>query len=343
MTASKNLKSLRMNPAFAALLFLVIPQFILLGTRSLPDLTAIKLLWIVFNIGSVILLFQFATEREKNILINGIVFSVVLNSTILIIDWMGIAFSVGAEPLIGFAQLGNDWSRPHAFYYEPSYVSSSLALALPFLLMRRNSWLAMGFLLFIIFLIGARTGLLFFLVYCSIIWVFEKEYLFVNLKAISICTIMLLIISFSPKSLNYFTYVFRDLGPWAVVERVGQKSSSEGGRIQQVLEELTVWRQNPLFGAGITHRGGERHGLDPLAVNCWAEILSEWGLQGLVSVLWLFMILFRTAKLLESKIAVFAHCVVNLNFTQTLPRLDFWILLLALVYLRQGRIGMREK
>ncbi|MFM8268807.1 MAG: O-antigen ligase family protein [Pseudomonadota bacterium] len=340
--APKHLASLKSNAALKALAFLVIPQMLLLGTRTLPQLTALKLLWICFNIGGVILLMQVTSANQKSILFKGIIFSVLANSVILIIDWAAIAYGTGL-PVIGFAQpaYGVVWYRPHAFYYEPSFVSSVLALSIPFLSTQQKGWLLSGLLLCVLFLVGARTGLLFAVIYLLLSLVLNTKSRLVIIKSVSLCFLLISILWLMPNTQNHFSLLFNILGPAESVSRASEKTSSEGGRIQNVLEELKIWRKAPVFGAGITQRGGERHGLDPLAINCWAEVLSEWGLWGLCSVLWLFMILFRGASLIDSKIAIFVHALVNLNFTQTLPRLDFWILLFALMYL--GRESSQAK
>jgi len=332
-TDRQRIFSLIKNGAFKALVFLVIPQVLLLGTRILPQLTAIKLCWILLNIGGVIILSEFSNSPQRQSLIKGILASVFFNSVIIAIDWVLIAFGKG-DALIGFAQLGNGWSRPHAFYYEPSYVSSAVALTVPFFLGLGFSWRQIGLLFFTLCLVGARTGLLFSGFYCLLLCFLKRSHCLVIIKAILLCVTLLSFLALTPKSSNYFSFVFGVLGPVEATKRAGEKTSSEGGRIQQVLEELKIWRQSPIWGSGITLRGGERHGLDPLATNCWAEVLSEWGLVGFFSVAWILLFLFRGASLIESKIAILVHALVNLNFTQTLPRLDFWIILFALMYLK---------
>jgi len=325
---------LKNNVAFKSLLLLVVSQILILGTRVYPQLTALKLGWIVFNIGGAFILSELSTTQQKEALIKGIIASVFVNSIIILVDWASIAFGKG-DSILGFAQLGNDWSRPHAFYYEPSYASSALALTAPFFVRRRFAWLSTGLLLFVNCLVGARTGLFFLGVYLSAVLLFIGRDRIMILKAVSTCLILLGLLSLNPRSAPYFHFVFGVLGPVEAAKRAGEKTSSEGGRIQQVLEELKIWRQSPIGGSGITHRGGERHGLDPLATNCWAEVLSEWGLVGFSSLMLILIYLFRGANLLESKIAILVHGLVNLNFTQTLPRLDFWIILFALMYLEK--------
>lgn len=111
------------------------------------------------------------------------------------------------------------------------------------------------------------------------------------------------------------------------------KQTSEGQRLANVATALKTWWQRPLLGWGVATEGSEDKLLSPATLNTWLELLVEAGLLGLLTFVGAVAIALRmaarhadatTLALLGGAWA--AHFLINLNLTQTYPRLDYWLL-----------------
>lgn len=109
--------------------------------------------------------------------------------------------------------------------------------------------------------------------------------------------------------------------------------TSEGNRLASYAHALKTWWQRPLLGWGVAASGPDDRLLPPVTINTWLEILVEAGLLGLLTFGGAIVLSVRTAvrharatTLTLLGAAWLAHLLVNLNLTQTYPRLDYWLL-----------------
>lgn len=130
--------------------------------------------------------------------------------------------------------------------------------------------------------------------------------------------------------------------------------TSEGNRLASYAHALKTWWQRPLLGWGVAASGPDDRLLPPVTINTWLEILVEAGLLGLLTFGGAIVLSVRTAvrharattlSLLGA--AWLAHLLVNLNLTQTYPRLDYWLLFfltirLALPDVNQAAVSENE-
>lgn len=112
--------------------------------------------------------------------------------------------------------------------------------------------------------------------------------------------------------------------------------TSEGARIASYIHALEAWKDRPLFGTGAAQSDKGNSLIAPVAMNTWLEVLSESGLVGFLAFLLAIGLSLRTVLRDADKMAIpllvgvwVAHLAVNLNLTQTFPRLDYWLLLFA--------------
>lgn len=116
-------------------------------------------------------------------------------------------------------------------------------------------------------------------------------------------------------------------------------NTSEGARVASYIHAIELWKRHPWFGTG-TFRGSKEDSLmTPLAMNTWLEVLSESGLFGFLAFIFAIGATVRgTLKGVDKMsmtvgASVWAvHLLVNLNLTQTFPRLDYWLLLFAMTH-----------
>jgi O-antigen ligase len=153
--------------------------------------------------------------------------------------------------------------------------------------------------------------------------------------------LFILLFSLSTDGRTYLTFYDGLVNIFNIFNRLHDPASSEGGRLASILHSLQLWKQHFILGNGVSTLPGKEAGLGQLAENTWVELPVESGLLGLLAFLWaLFRTLrqaFKLNKDVEAGIllgaCLLAHFLVNLNFTATFPRLDYWILFFFCVHL----------
>jgi hypothetical protein len=258
---------------------------------------------------------------------------------------------LGGFPL-GFAQNTQDTFggvpilRPNAFYYEPSYAGCALAFAFPLVLAwgwRRKfsgSVLVPAVLWTAVLLTLSRAGILglslgFLIIFSGVLLWREKQLFFSLLRPFLLGALVLGTALLSPSVQKYAGFLLGPLGPSAIASRVGNPQYSEGGRVADIRNGLNRWKEHPLLGAGAARASDpSTQGLGLVSENMWLEVGMESGLLGFLA--FAFAILktvwdaFRKSAnpaisiLVLSALAV--HLLVDMNFTPTFPRLDYWIL-----------------
>lgn len=101
-------------------------------------------------------------------------------------------------------------------------------------------------------------------------------------------------------------------------------------------QALERWKENPWWGTGVTRLidGPDVSRLAPAATtSIWTELLSEKGLIGTICSLGLIGLLVLNAAKDSGTFRwtqLATHIGVNWLFVQTLPRLDFWLIIFML-------------
>ena len=321
-------------------------QFCMLNFREYPQKTLVKLIWITFNLGSCILITSsIESLKLKKIFINSVLSAIFFNAIIIIIDWYTI-YQISGNPLIGYAQESyNFFKRPNSFYYEPSYVAAILSLGafLPLSLIKKTNLSAFltSLVLTSLFMTSSRMGYVQFAVACFFCFLFSKEkYLF--LKKITLTVVFLFIsiglISLSESGKKFIEFQTGQLGVQETINRIktDQEKSftgelhSESNRIENTKNGLKIWLQAPILGNGFVMPKNLYKPLEPLTMNTWVEALSEFGLTGFIMLYSFLAFFYRRSKTNFAKSLIISHAIINLNFTQTMPRLDYWIFISAI-------------
>lgn len=330
-----------------------LPFFILYALAAAlsthPGTGFLKLGWGIFNIlgaGLVVLGFRGSGNLTKGFLL-------ALTSIALVL-WVDSFFlqCLGRDPLIGYAQSASGYQvlfRPSAFYFEPSYAGSALAFSFP-LLMAAFAWkkgwkpILVGAILFgSVVLTGSRTGILCLLSAVSIAlalaaWKKKKDLLLWTGKVLAAALFLLFLFFITPGGWKYGNFLWRGLGPSRIVQNISSnpEPTSESARLKEIGGALETWKEHPWLGSGVVpnHEDPQNPLLKPVATSVWVELAVESGLLGFLAFALAVGLTMKAAleRNLLGAASVFifaawaAHFVVNLNFTQTFPRLDFWLL-----------------
>ncbi len=285
---------------------------------------------------------------------------------VLALFWFHIPFHTGYEqasyplipsffhlsPVIGYVKTSYSWMgtvfvRPNAFYYEPSYAGCALSFALP-LVWALNKDLTKfaavwqpALVLSAIAVTGSRSGLLGSFLCLSVLTTYAflknqpetKRRIFKTILATGLIILVFLV---STDSRKYMHFLFlENLGAQSTLLRIADPKSSEGGRVVNQLNTFQQCLQHPWLGTGVTPASsGSGHELGQTNLNTWLEIGLEAGLLGLLGFLFAVVSTMREAWHKNAQafpriwvLAAWAvHFLVNLNFTQTFPRLDYWLL-----------------
>jgi O-antigen ligase len=329
-----------------------------------PKLSIVKLAWALFNMGGAALLFVAGT-RHREALVRGLVGACATTAAVLWVDALALHW-LGTAPLLGLAQDSYEHAgflqrRPHAFFYEPSYAGASLAFALPTLLVATRSMpraLRLGAPALVtsaIVLTTARTGIVSLglgaVVAVVLAWRSGHRELVRRLVTIAALSTLALALFFAPtaRSRAYGGFLLGPMGPIGVLHRLlpatptaatVDPGTSEGARASNFREGLARIAERPVLGWGAVGADkpgpGEARLLKPVATNTWVEVGVEAGLLGLLAFLHAIAVTIRSVlrrAAPEPRVlllaAMAAHLVVNLNFTQTFPRLDYWLLFVA--------------
>jgi hypothetical protein len=325
-------------------------------------LTFIKWGWAAFNIGLAALVCLNSKWNES--LKRGFQYAIVLIAGLIWLEAIAIYwFRVvpQSDPasttlqvhlgrlFIGYAQpswvyQGIQFFRPNVFYYEPSYAGSALAFAFPLLIaLHRNkfffAYLNPGIVLGAIILCSSRSGILsalFAIPFLLIFVLFKKQnnILKLLLKILAITFSLILIFSVSPLGLKYIQFINGPLG-MDTVQRVGAYTSSEGDRLSNMVDCIQIWSRHLFLGNGVYPIvNGENHGLSQISMNTWLEIAMESGILGIMTFIFSLLATMREAVVTGKSVSVFpfilaawvSHFLVSLHFTQTFPRLDYWLI-----------------
>lgn len=361
-------RKLRLVAAAWLLFFLAYGAAALLSAE--PRLSVVKLVWAVFNIGGAGAL-CLATRRREG-LETGLVVGLGLAAGVVWVDAAWI-YSLGhSAPLLGLVQQSMEVDsmrqlRPHAFYYEPSYAGAGLAFATPlvFVAARRFGARAqVGVAALVssaVVLTTARTGGLTLVIAglgaAAALGLRREWGLLRRLGAVvAVATVLLALFFAVGRGPTYLKFITGPLGPGAMIERASYdppKPSagepavilpSESDRLSNLRSNLERWAGSPVTGWGVSI-ASDRHGvarlIEPVAMNTWAEILVESGALGFGTFILALILTLRYAArrsrdrtLLAIVAAGWAgHLLGNLSFTQTFPRLDYWLLLFCSVRL----------
>ncbi|MBU6154716.1 MAG: O-antigen ligase family protein [Bdellovibrionales bacterium] len=328
------------NRAISGALGFLIVQCAVLPVRTHPGQTILKLLWISFNLGLVSYVFWCGRTRNwRKFLLEAVTAAISFNALVMIVDWTAI-YGFSSEVLIGSVQTSYaNFVRPHAFYYEPSYVAAVLSLGafLP-LLVVRSEWI--GVLLAAINILGlyissSRTGYLQFLalivaaiVFCR----FEKEWMCRIWKATAAGMLLALSTCLFQGGRDYFDFQVNNLGWGATLTRLTRDYqtgtvTSESNRVRVAKLGLQKWTNAPLLGNGFIVWPEQTKIVEPFTMNTYVELLSEFGLFGIIVFFMFIRMFYQRAESAFGRAMIVAHCLVNLNFTQNVPRLDYWMLI----------------
>ncbi len=347
-----------------------LPFFTIYGLAALfsatPFLTGIKWGWGLFNIGLAALICL--QPRSNETLEKGFEGGILATAVLLWIQALALYalpfFTVvhdqgeGSPSVVscfsiflGYAQSSFDYKglaifRPHAFYYEPSYVGAALSFALfllIFLDLKREPG-KMGFFpaiaLSSILLCSSRTGILSVVLFVSLTLYFSRRLPDLHFfrrslyRAILISLILVGTFCLFPLGRKYVEFISGPLGADSYM-RLHKKNSSEQGRLENMMESLRLISDHPLLGNGVTKIvPADSGGLSQFSGVTWFEIGLESGILGMVAFLYALLSNMRLAwnKAPPSalRILVLAAWIIHfgfqLFFSQTFPRLDYWLL-----------------
>jgi len=251
---------------------------------------------------------------------------------------------------LGYAQYswifeGQNIFRPNGFYYEPSYAGCSLAFAFPLILAlnsRLPGWRSLllpAFVLSTVILIGSRAGILSCVVTLFVSAFFGlrrrfKDRLYLLFKTTGISLLFLGLFLLLPLGSRYLRFIAGPLVSHSF-QRLQENRGSEGDRVSTALRNVQSARENPLLGKGVVLRASPNdQGLAQVAMNTWVELKLESGWFGLLSFLFAVLATLRAAlgrgvgdPWVDFLIAAWiSHFLIHLNFTQTYPRLDYWLM-----------------
>jgi hypothetical protein len=331
------------SPAISAALGFLIIECAWLPFREHPRQTLIKLLWMTFNLGLVAYVFQSEAVRSRGrFFLLAVTAAISFNALVMITDWTAI-YVFSGHALLGAVQPSYaNFVRPHAFYYEPSYVAAVLGLGafLP-LLAVESEWI--GVLLSALNVLGlytssSRTGYFQFMALLAVSVVLcraQKERMLRVWKATAVGLFLVLSTLLFQGGRDFLDFQVDTLGWGATMKRLSDdyrvgfngKVSSESNRIRVAKLGLEKWTHAPLLGNGFIVWPEQTKPIEPFTMNTYVEVLSEFGLAGLAMLFLFLRMFYRRAGSAFGRAMILSHCLVNLNFTQTVPRLDYWVLL----------------
>lgn len=313
--------------------------------KSHPTHSLVKEAWLLINLN--IAWSLAATPGLRARAKQALLIAIGVSSALIIWDCYSL-YAAGSSGTLGLAQMsyqtsiGRAFLRPHAFYYEPSFAGSALSLAAMLLWMGASSFrthLAIGGLWSAVLLTTSRVGILSATIFGALALAIERR----PRRFAEVAVGMILVLSpllLTQGGRDYADFFFETLGPRATAARLQsdkELTSSEGGRLKAILNDLKKWTHSPWIGYGAEPRQdaapGQGLSISAPARSVITEILVEKGLIGAVcSLVIIWLLLSRT--LLYSNPLILAlicgHFGVNWLFTQTLPRLDYWLFLFLL-------------
>ncbi|MEX2179195.1 MAG: O-antigen ligase family protein [Gemmatimonadaceae bacterium] len=147
------------------------------------------------------------------------------------------------------------------------------------------------------------------------------------LRAAALAVALIAAFGLHAEGYRYLRFIAGPLGPSAV-SRIGQPTS-EGIRLRNARSAASSIAERPLLGSGVMV--GTDRAIGTRTFNTWLEVAVEAGLLGLAAFAFAILMTLRWASARAGPAVALAstawliHLVVNLNFTQTFPRLDYWL------------------
>ncbi len=261
---------------------------------------------------------------------------------------------------LGFVQPGPLFDKFHilrmdAFYYEPSYAGCALAFASPLVAMVERSLGPKRFpflsalVLSSVLLVGSRSGILSAFAGALTLGAYLQRHSLPEIKPFlwkiagaAVLGVLLFGLSADARKYGAFTFgLFQDRISYG---QLTDAHTSEGGRMASILRALQLWREHPFLGNGITPSLSNGQKMTVSTEDMWLEVAMESGLLGLLAFAAAIGLTMReawgrgppsAAKGLVAAAWV-SHFVINMNFCQTFPRLDFWLLFFFSVRLLAG-------
>ena len=352
LVSPKNPKTPNPTPSLIAAWIPFFTLFAISGLFSAnPSLSILKLTWAIFNITGAALVIS--TYQDSGSLTQGFRLAIFANALTLWIDSIFLQ-CLSRQPFLGFSMIGGTFEnvqlfRPEAFYYEPSYAGSALAFAIPLLLVISNpqskaALLFNALVMSAVVLTGSRTGYLCLFISMALILIFgiwknKRELWGPVIKTSAAGLLLLCLFGLTSGGGRYFRFLWSDVvRPQKIYAnlRANPIPTSESIRVNDFKKSVEDWKTHPWIGSGVDPDTGDtqRHLLQSTLTNTWMELAVEAGSLGLAA--FLLAVGFNMRKALQNNqtgalrffiiAAWFAHFTVNLNFTQTFPRLDYWLL-----------------
>jgi O-antigen ligase len=176
------------------------------------------------------------------------------------------------------------WYRPRGGDGDPNYTASTYLVVLPILFwfMREGGWqralLGGGTAAFLLLAVGltvSRTALV------SIVFLLVVQLAMVRKGRVT--------------TLFAFILVFLSVAPLLPWERISYRFTVRGfQRFSRFGYALSVFRQNPLIGAGLGHFPWKGNLTQPVVMhNLFVEMAVQLGLIGLLTMIWLWVVVWR--------------------------------------------------
>jgi len=161
----------------------------------------------------------------------------------------------------------------------------------------------------------------------------RRKVFFQILWTLLFSVMMVLVFTLSNSGRYFIQYINGPLGT-ETLQRVGNPQSSEGFRVKNYQDCIDLWSRHVALGNGVKLlKPGQAPGLSQISMNTWFEIGVESGVLGfsafLFAVLASMMVAlkrgWKTYLALFVIAAWLAHFSIRYNFSQTIPRLDYWL------------------
>ena len=244
--------------------------------------------------------------------------------------------------------------RPHAWYQEPGYFAGfallGTLLARQMLLIDQKwknfYWTSYAVIPFAIIICTSRMGWLGVL-FIALAEVFR--YFFAT-QRIKIPRILIMIVLASPFLFAGLYFLKQEEIEHHLMKftKGFSEDGSLGVRARRMKYAFRVFQESPLVGVGPGSAGAayvsyfpddpllkkfpnfkESWKNDPLALDLYSEVLSEWGALGFVFLSLFIYLLLNRAVITERWITIGVLLIIYLS-SQTLPRFDLWLMIGAL-------------
>jgi hypothetical protein len=116
-----------------------------------------------------------------------------------------------------------------------------------------------------------------------------------------------------------------------------------------MVECIQAWSRHLYLGNGVVlETDGKSQGLSQISMDTWLEMGVESGILGIMAFIFALLATMREALIQTTKSgfeifvlgAWVSHFLVSLNFTQTFPRLDYWLIFFVSISLLMPGLPM---